>query len=164
MRVIAISGDGAGAGKTYAAKAFTTSNGQAVWTMADGIRAELKHEYPTYDWFNRSQTYKNGVVVPEYRPGATVRTVLLEWGQTRCVGDPCYWVRDMVDRLKDHGKLLGTHTIAVDDVRKICELDYLRASFRDVLHLHVENPDAIYEPEFEAEDLKKRADYVIRWK
>ncbi len=162
MKIVLISGDGAGSGKTYAARLF----GQATWTLADGIRGELQQLYPGYSWYNRTQEYKNTVKVPEWRDGyATVRQVLLEYGQTKCANNPKYWVERLCDKLKSHEELVqGVTTIAVDDVRKLCELEHFRINFRDVVHIHVENPDAVYEPEFDAEGLKKIADYVVKWK
>lgn len=162
MKIVLISGDGAGAGKTYASRLF----GQATWTLADGIRGELQQRYPGYNWYNRTQEYKNSVIVPEWRDGyATVRQVLLEYGQEKCAVDPRYWVDRLIAKLKSHEELVqGVSTIAIDDIRKLCELEQFRLNFKDVVHIHIENPEATHEPEFDASSLKRVADYVVKWK
>lgn len=161
MKLVLISGDGAGAGKTYAARLF----GQSTWTLADGIRGELAIRYPNYNWYNRTQEYKNHTHVKEWERGdKTVREVLLKYGQVACAGNPKYWVERLCDKLKNSQEFVqGVTTIAVDDVRKVCELEHFRANFRDVVHIHVESETAVFEPEFEAEQLKALADYVVRW-
>ena len=160
FKIIAISGDGAGAGKTHAARLF----GQNVYTIADGMRSELQTRYPNYNWFSREQEYKRTTLISEL-DNKSMRRVLLEYGQEKCVGNPRYWVDRLCDSL-DRSSVLATgySSIAIDDVRKICEIEALRVRFRNVVHIHVENPDAVFEPEFESEQLKAMADYVVRWK
>ncbi len=161
MKLILVSGDGAGAGKTYAARLF----GQSVWTLADGIRGELQARYPGYNWYNRTQEYKNGTIVKEWERGiSTVRGVLLQYGQIKCADDPKYWVKRLCESLKQsEAAVQGITTVAVDDVRKVCELEHFRQNFRDVVHVHVECKTAQHEPEFDAEKLKELADYIVRW-
>jgi len=162
VKIIAISGDGAGAGKTYAARVF----GNAVWTIADSIRVELQVLYPQYNWFDRTQRGKEALV-GAYKDGSySIRDVLTEYGQEKCAADAQYWIKRLVERLEHEQAAAGGDlgTIAVDDVRKVCELNCLRASFRDVTHLHITNPTAVVEPLFEAEALKKCADYVVSWR
>jgi hypothetical protein len=160
FKIIAISGDGAGAGKTYAARLF----GQNTWTIADGMRTELQARYPDYNWFSREQEYKRSTLIREC-DNKPMRRVLLEYGQSKCADNPCYWVERLCDSLDRSATIAsGNNTIAIDDVRKVCEIDTLRLRFDYVTHIHVENPDAVHEPEFDAEQLKAMADYVVRWK
>lgn len=159
MRIILVSGDGAGAGKTVAANKFSTE----VWSLASQIRAEVSKLYPAYDWWNRSQMYKNTTPVPEWSASATVRDVLFEYGQQKCDNDPEYWVRILANGVKQRALIYDAITnIAIDDVRKMCELHYLKSRF-PCIHVHVENPLAVIEPTFDAPQLKEAADYVIRF-
>ena len=162
VRIIAISGDGSAAGKTFAASVFA----QATFSIASGIRCELQRLYPGYQWSNREQSYKNTTLVKEYGGGRhTVRGVLLEYGQSKCRTDPCHWVSLLGDQIAHSLQIAsGIRTLAIDDIRKTCELDHLRQRFPDLLvHLHVASPTAVHEPEFDAETLKAKADYVVAW-
>lgn len=163
MRIVAVSGDGAGAGKTVAAQKFS----QEVWSIAGAMRNELRSMYPKYDWFNKSQEYKQTTIIREHEDGRKcMRQVLLEYGQVKCAGNPVYWVEQLADTLKTHLYVIdGVVSIGIDDVRKVCELEFLRTRFPGkVFHLHVANSDAVIEPLFDAPALKARADYVIAWK
>lgn len=163
MKIIAVSGDGAGAGKTTAAQKFA----QEIWSIAGAMRQELQFVYPGYDWNNKSQAYKETTRILEYGDGYEVmRTVLLEYGQQKCAeSGPCYWIEKLCDKLQASLYIAdGVVTIGIDDVRKVCEIEYLHKKFPGrVLHLHVANPFAVHEPLFDAAALKDRADYVIRW-
>lgn len=162
MKIIAISGDGAGAGKTYAARVF----GGMTQTIADQIRHELQKQYPTFNWYDRTQKAKDQPV-PNYGSGGlTMRQVLTVYGQQFCEQDPCYWVRKTVRGIQDLERIeqYPPESIAIDDVRKTCEINYLRENFKDVVHIHVENPEAVVEPMFEAESLKRSCDYVVKWR
>lgn len=128
------------------------------------LRDELARLYPDYDWHNRTQSYKENTIVKEadYR---SVRQVLIEHGQTQCEKDPVHYVRPLVEKLKGVSRLAsGTSRVAVDDLRKIVELDYFREHLPNVVHYHIVNPDAAPEPHFQNAELKARADYLIEWK
>lgn len=160
MQVILISGDGAGAGKTFAARRF----GDEVYSLASQIRRELKQQWPAYDWYNTTQGYKEHTRVAEWG-GKTVRSVMLEYGQQKCANDPLHWARLLAEGLEAVRHIAdGRKRFAIDDIRKVCELDYLGSHFPGFLHIHVTNEDAVYEPMFEAERLAQRAHYCVRWK
>lgn len=157
MKLILVSGNGIGAGKT------TLANRLGVrMSLADQLRAELQTTYPQYDWYNRSQTYKSDTPVHEWQ-GASVREVMVRYGQSKCVESPTYWADRLVDQLlplADNPTLV----VAVDDVRKLCEVDALRAAFPGAVHFHIQSPRATHEPEFQNDDLAARADFIVRWR
>lgn len=156
-RVILISGDGVGAGKTTLARRFGT-----VLSLAGALRDELTAIYPNYDWFNRTQEYKELTLVPEWGESATVRQVLIEHGQGKCAADPLHYARILVDRVKRMSGMAGG-VVAVDDLRKLIELDHFRAELLDVVHLHLICPSAQPEAHFQNDELRARADYYIAW-
>lgn len=158
MVILAISGSGIGAGKTTLARRYSPH----IWSLAGALRQELSIMYPNYDWFNKTQEYKDFTKVKE-RDNVTVRQVLIAHGQLRCEEDPLYWVRTMSDKLKGTIHLMGAGTVLpIDDVRKVSEVLYMREIFgKDFLHYHVSNPLAKPEPEFEADKLERLADYII---
>lgn len=159
MKLILVSGSGAGAGKTWAARVF----GDDVVSLAGAIRGELKQRYPAYDWFNRSQEYKAKTRVPEWQ-NKTVREVLTEYGQQKCQEDPQHWARLLSSYLRNLCSIVdGTRRYAVDDVRKICELEHFKELFPDLIHIHVSTGNAVIEPIFDADALCARADYVVIW-
>jgi hypothetical protein len=155
MRLILISGDGAGAGKTTLARRLA----RRVLSLADALRDELTQVHPTYDWFRKDQQYKDSVPVPEMG-GRTVREAMIQWGQDRCRADEAYWAKRLVPLL--HVAQEGGETaIAVDDVRKLVELQFIRVSFPEALHVHVSWPGAAREPHYQNDELRDAADYVV---
>ncbi len=161
IRLFLISSDGPGSGKSTLARKL----GDEVWSLAGAIREDLKRQYPQYDWFNRSQEYKENTRVRELS-NKSVRDVMIEYGQAACEKDPVIWVRKCSDRLAQSMTIAaGSHNYCVDDLRKVCELEYLRAKFGSIVqHIHVETAGVPSEPQYENEELKRRADYVIKWK
>lgn len=159
VRIFAISGDGIGAGKSTLAKKL----GQEIWSLAGALRAELKAELPNYDWFNKTQEYKETKV--KERQNKTIRTLLIERGQLRCQEDALYWVRKIADKLKDHDKYVSAAlAIAIDDIRKVSEIVHLKEKFPgQVIHFHMCTEDAVHEPEFENTELRAMADYLVSW-
>lgn len=162
MVIYAISGSGIGAGKTTLANKLVPPN--AVWSLASALRQELYQILPGYDWNNKSQKYKDSTLVKERRL-KTVRDVMVEHGQIRCADDRLYWVRKLVDRLDPKQYVLQQHqAIAIDDVRKLYEIEYLKEKFHGkVVHLHVVSDKSIDEPQFDSKDLRDCADYIIMW-
>lgn len=150
MRLILISGDGIGAGKTTLAKAF----GVEVVSLAGAIREDLKREFPQYDWFNRSQDYKS-MVMPE--TGSTIRQKMVDYGEAACRINPTHWVERLIEQLTTK---VGAGVYAIDDLRKTIELEKFR-EFAEVCHIHISFSGAIPEPQYDSAELKKRADYVI---
>lgn len=160
MKLILISGDGIGAGKSTLASTL----GQRV-SLADQLRHELSRQLPHYDWFNRSQSYKAETFVAE-RDGKSVRQVMIEYGQARCAETVTYWADRLVEYLKDGLEATGldsSTTVAVDDVRKVCEVETMKLAFPGSVHLHITSPRAIHEPEFQNVELAAIADFTVAW-
>lgn len=155
MRILAISADGIGAGKTYLANSLSTCR----MSLAFELRKELKGMLPDYEWFNTSQEYKDTVTVAELG-GVTVRQALVLHGQDRCKDNPSYWAQKLVQSILDVAD--WSHTISIDDVRKLCEIQELRNAFPgEVVHLHISHASAKPEPEFQNDSLRLVADYVV---
>ena len=87
MRIIFISGDGHGAGKTYFAKKIASSLGQ-IFSIANMIRKELAAEYPKYDWYNKDPRYKTYTMVEE--TNKTVHQMLIDRGEERKINNNIY--------------------------------------------------------------------------
>lgn len=160
MKIILISGDGHGAGKTFLARKLTDSQ-QQIFSIVNLIRRELAKKYPSYDWYNKDPAFKLGTIVKE--TGKSVHQMLDTTGRERKVKDPLFWAKGLVDLLKyarDSDKL---DTIVVDDVRFVDECDHLRSVFatENILHLHVVNPKASLEPSYQNALLKAQADFHI---
>jgi hypothetical protein len=160
IRIIAISGDGIGAGKSTLAARL----GDEVWSLAGALREELAQVYPGYNWWNRTQEYKASTLVPEYGEGKTLRDVLIEYGQGKCATDPCYFVKIIARKLEAAEARGEPMTIAIDDLRKKVEIDYLRGRFgKQLVLLHLDSSTAEKEPHFDNEFLSGVADYHISW-
>lgn len=133
-----------------------------TWSIAGLLRKDLKIKFPDYDWYNKSQTYKDSVIVRE--TGKSVRTMLYEEGQRHSAADAGYWVRMLISDLNARLKLAdGPKVIAIDDVRKVEELRLIRAAYPETIHFHVVSPGAIAEPEFQNVELAALADYTCQW-
>lgn len=160
MRIIAISGDGIGAGKTTLAKKLSSD----VWSIASSLRGEVRQKYPGYDWYCKDQAYKDGTYVHEFGKNKTVRDVLIEYGQQRCIESPAYWVDVLIEKLKATNQIASMGLLAIDDLRKLVELERLRAAFPgQIIHMHVHNPHAISEPQYDNVVLGELSDYLMQW-
>lgn len=174
MKIIGISGSGIGAGKT----SFARKMADEVWSLAGALRAELKKVCPEYDWFNRTQEYKNkrfkhaarvcnylDIQHGDIDTMSTVRDALIVYGQYRCRDDEAYWVRVMCERLDQRLHIAdGVKVIGIDDVRKLCEVQYLRDKYGEkFIHFHMDTKCATPEEVFENEQLAAIADYRVRW-
>lgn len=155
-RIILISGDGIGAGKTTLAE-------RLGWrlSLAQGIREDLEARYPSIPWHSTDQETKSQRF--EELGGRTMREVMIQYGQERCAQVPDYWVERWSFYADAAMLLSGIGAAVVDDLRKIVELESFRRRYGAfVTHLHVEYPGAIPEPQYDNEQLKARADYIIR--
>ncbi len=153
--VYLISGSGSGAGKTTLAERLV---GASVYSIASALRRDLKCQYPQYDWYNKTQQYTDVTRVIEY-DNLTVRDVLVDYGQKASRDSNTYWVDKLIKHLHNG---VGKSVIAIDDVRKIEELDKLKYYFPVSYHFHVDYPLAKSEPLFDNEQLKQRADYIVQ--
>ena len=177
MKIIGVSGDGIGAGKSSFCKKLTNE----VWSLAGALRDELKRVCPEYDWFNKSQEYKTqpfthssrlldklGCTTLEDLPRMrTVRDAMIVYGQFKCEQEgENYWVRELSSKLDQRLHIMdGCRTIGIDDVRKVVEIEYLREKYhRDFLHFHIVTDSAIPEAQFDNAALSKVADYHVSWK
>jgi len=164
MKLIVFSGSGRGAGKSSAAKKFAN----LTMSIAETMRKDLQERYPNYDWYNKKQDYKDTTIITEYRTGdRTLRDVMIEYGQERCQITPTYWIDRTIARLVKVQSSMGVDTLimAIDDCRKMCEIEALRKAFPNLIHVHLDTPAeyAILEPEFENEQLAAIADYRMTW-
>lgn len=161
MRIIAISGDGMGAGKTFLSYKLATE--ATRFSLAAYLRADLSRQYPNYDWYNKAQSYKDGTLVHE--TGKTVREMLTTYGASKRVIDSDYWINYLLDDLyhtvnncKNRDNLL----ITIDDIRFINEIEKLRSSFGSaVTHIHVISSKAKPEP-YDNDALRELSDYIIQ--
>lgn len=160
MRIIAISGDGTGAGKTFLANKLCSDN---KLSLAAYLRADLSKLYPNYDWYNKTQIYKDTTIVHETKK--TVREMLMTYGKSRRDMDSNYWIDYLLDDIfyiynnsKDRNNLI----ISIDDIRYINEIERLRSSFpSSIVHIHVISSKAKPEP-FDNEYLRDISDYIIQ--
>ena len=160
MRLILISGDGHGAGKTFFARKLASESRQ-MFSIANLIRAELQHNYPMYDWYNKDPQIKINTVVKE--TGQTVHKMLDELGRAKRKKNPLVWAVQLAELLDYSKTKLGLSQAVVDDVRFLDEYHYLKtcAKHDHFTHFHISNPRARPEPFYENEELWKLADYIV---
>ena len=158
MKIILISGNGTGAGKTTLAHTVADQ----VLSLADIIRSGLVKKYPAYDWYRKDQEYKETTLVTETQK--TVREMLVEEGQRRCKKNPAYWVQKLAEFIKADA-FYKSQVVAIDDIRKMIELQIMKEKFHGMVsHLHVIYKDAKSEQHLYGKDdeaLQAVANYVI---
>lgn len=160
MRIIFISGDGHGAGKTYLAKKIASETHQ-IFSIANMIRKELEKEYPKYDWYNKLPRFKEKTVVKE--TGKTVYEMLDNRGKEKKNKNHLYWAQQITDILLYSRDTLKLNIAVIDDVRFVDEYEYIKKQFQQehITHIHVINPKSKPEPTYENDKLKNIADYHI---
>ena len=151
-RIFLVSADGNGAGKTTRAKQLSP----VVLSFADAVRRECQTLYSEskVDWFDKTQEGKLQLVMP----GKTVRDCLIEHGQKACEDDQFHWAKAMVLAiLSSHARI-----VAVDDLRKLTELNYLTDIFGPLItHEHIIFDDAVLEPQYNNNELRACATRLI---
>lgn len=154
-----ISGEGRGAGKTTLARKL----GADTFALAHAIRLELAEKYPHYPWDATDQETKDNTRIPEWG-SISMREVMVRYGQGKCEEDPLYWVRKLPERLEKLYAQPALSFIAIDDIRKTIELEYLREYYGkdNIMHFHVVNPLADAE-DYDNRELMSRADYLVTW-
>lgn len=161
MKIIAISGDGMGAGKTYLANKIAPAATRL--SMAAYLRSDLSRLYPAYEWYNKTQHYKDTTVVHE--TGKTVREMLMTYGASKRQMDADYWVNYLLDQIYyiyNNSKDRDGIVITIDDIRFINEIERLRSSFpTSVVHAHVISSKAKPEP-YDNDHLRDIADYIVQ--
>ena len=161
MKIIAISGDGTGAGKTFLSCKLAPE--ATRFSMASYLRADLTRLYPSYDWYSKAQAYKDVTLVHE--TGKTVRQMLIEYGTSMRQQDADYWVNYLLDDIYyklNNAKDRENVIITIDDIRFVNEIEKLRNCFATaVTHVHVISSKAKPEP-FDNDILRDLADYLIQ--
>jgi adenylate kinase family enzyme len=160
MRIIFISGEGHGAGKTYLAKKIASGINQ-IFSIANMIRQELESEYPKYDWYNKEPRYKTFTILDETQK--SVHEMLIERGLERKKKNPTYWAKQLIDVIKYNTANNALDFIIIDDIRYFDEYEYIKRYFEkaNITHFHVLNPHAKKEVQFDNNKLKECADYVL---
>jgi hypothetical protein len=158
MKIILISANGNGAGKTYLADSFIRG---VRFGLAAGVRKELATIWPSF--VTRIQSTRQEDKTFILPTGASIRQSLVELGQERCKQDPVYWCKKWLAGVpKDYAP---TMNIVVDDLRKLVELQWFRNTFEDVTHFHLKYSDAVAEKNPDGtdvfDDLSEYADYLI---
>lgn len=160
MRIIFISGDGHGAGKTYLAKKIASGTHQ-IFSIANMIRKELAIEFPKYDWYNKTPSFKDKTIIKEN--GKSIHQLLDDRGNERKSQNSLYWAKQITDVLIYNRDALKLDIAVIDDVRFVDEYEYIKKQFshEHITHFHIINPAARPEPMYENEKLKKLADYHL---
>ena len=96
MKIIFISGDGHGAGKTYLARKLADSSNQ-IYSIANTIRFEIAQQYKKYDWYNKSPHYKDHTIVKE--TNKTIREMLDTYGREKKATKKLYWAIALANSL-----------------------------------------------------------------
>lgn len=161
MRIIAISGDGQGAGKTFLSKKLAPE--ETRLSLATYLRLDLAEQYPKYDWYNKTQEYKDYTVVEE--TGMTIREMLMTYGKSKRETDSNYWIDYLLDGIffiVNNTQARNKLVITIDDIRFVNEIEKLRSSFGTaVTHVHVISSKAKSEP-YDNEALRDLADYIVQ--
>lgn len=160
MKIVLISGDGQGAGKTFLALKMTDNKSQ-IFSIVNIIRSQLQKIYPEYDWYNKDPEYKSKTIVRKTKK--SILEHLDEQGRGQKQKDPLIWARQMVDILNyahDHEK---HDTVVIDDLRFLDEYNFIKKSMQSehIVHFHVCYEKAKPEPLYENEKLKLIADYLV---
>ncbi|MBM3381175.1 MAG: hypothetical protein FJY29_01910 [Betaproteobacteria bacterium] len=160
MKLIMISGDGQGAGRTFLARKMTDNQSQ-IFSIVNLIRSHLQRKYPQYDWFNKEPEYKSKTLV-----GSTKKTILQhldEMGRGEKQKDPLIWAKQLVDILIYARDNEGHQTVVLDDIRFVDEYEYIknRLHTENIVHFHVAFEKAKPEPLYENEKLRLLADYIV---
>lgn len=160
MKLIMISGDGQGAGKTFLARKLTDNQTQ-IFSIVNVIRQELQKKYPQYDWFNKEPDYKRMTMVAG--TGKSILQHLDALGRGKKADDPLYWSKKIIEILKYARDFEKHDTIVIDDIRFIDEYEHVKGALKseNILHIHVANSKAKPEPHYENDKLRLLADYVI---
>jgi len=160
MKLILISGDGIGAGKTTLAHRLAGPN-TYLWSLASALRQEMANNYPDDNWWDRSQVGKQKLITsPGPYHGKELREALIDHGEKMCqIWGNAYWAIRLQQGIRGH----ETETIIVDDLRKLAELEYLLSNYgkENITHLHVRWAGAIHEPQYDNQKLAERSDYII---
>ncbi|APJ02467.1 hypothetical protein [Silvanigrella aquatica] len=160
MRIIFISGDGHGAGKTYLSKKIASGKHE-LFSIANMIRKDLLVKYPKYDWYNKNPRFKDSTIVKE--TGKTVHQMLDEKGDEEKTKNKIYWAKQLVDLIVYNRDHLNLDLAIIDDIRYVDEYEFIKRTFQQehITHFHVINPHAKPEPLYENDQLKDLADYHI---
>ncbi len=160
MLLYLVSGSGSGAGKTTLAEKLAGKS--RVWSIASALRGDLQKIYPDYNWYAKDQAYKNTTMIRE--TGKSMRDTMVMYGQQKCEADACYWVNKLATSLEYFKHMPTQGPIAIDDLRKTCELHVLKERFPQAVHFHVVTDGAVLEPQYQNPSLLVLSDYLVEWK
>lgn len=160
MKLIMISGDGQGAGKTFLALKMTDNKSQ-IFSIANIIRAQLQKKFPEYDWYNKEPEYKLKTIVG--KTGKSILQHLDELGRGAKQKDPLVWAKYMVELLIYARDSEKHDTVVIDDLRFVDEYEYIKKVLHSehIVHFHVCYDKAKPEPHYENERLKEISDYLV---
>ncbi|MFZ9521292.1 MAG: hypothetical protein ACO3A4_12525 [Silvanigrellaceae bacterium] len=160
MKLILISGDGQGAGRTFLANKMTDNKSQ-IFSIVNIIRRQLEQKYPSYDWYNKSPEYKLNTMVGNTRK--TIMQHLDELGRGLKKNDPLIWARQMVEILEYARDNEKHDTVVLDDIRFVDEYLFIKEKLHkeNILHFHVCWDKSKPEPNYENDKLKLLADYLM---
>jgi hypothetical protein len=157
MRIILISANGYGAGKTTLASRFSGVR----TSLAYSVRKELASVYPEFSRAIFSLKLEDKF--SRLPSGKTVRQELVELGQSRCKENEVHWCEKWQQNNLSDSSL--DVTLIVDDLRKLVELSWFRLHYQDVTHFHLKFSGALAEKNPDGtdafDDLEEYADYVI---
>jgi len=162
-RIIMISGDGTGAGKTSLAENLSP----CVMSIADELRKECERKHShNVPWRAKEQHVKDAAR-PELG-GKSIRDILIAHGQEQCkVNGDDYWIKKLCNaiNIKLFREECKPRIIAIDDLRKVVERDtfYKRFPSEVLTHIHITQLGAEPEPQYENTELLALADYTITW-
>ncbi len=160
MRLIFISGDGHGAGKTYFANKIASDKSQ-IFSIANMIRKELATEYPNYDWYNKEPRYKIYTIVKE--TNLSIHQMLINKGNEKKQKNNIYWAKQLVEIILYNKEFLDLKIAIIDDLRYLDEFEFIKRYLQNdlITHIHIINPHAKPEPNYENEKLKELSDFQI---
>ena len=148
MRIILISANGSGAGKTTLANLFNSP----IVSLADGVRDELVKVYPQCKHVIMSKRQEDkAVILPS---GFSVRRELIELAEKINKENETHWCQLTGKAISK----LSSDTVVIDDVRRLTEIGYFRLFYDNVIHFHLRCDSAMDEGRV---SLAEYADYII---
>lgn len=153
MKLLLLSSNGIGAGKTTFAEKF----GGMRMPLANTLRKEVARQYPDYSDYIFSTKQEDKAF--RMKDGRSIRELLVEYGQSRCAENKTYWCEKWAENISTEMYYTVLFSVVVDDLRKKVELDFFRKNYPGCVHFHIKYGGAIAEKEFD--DLEEYADYVI---
>jgi hypothetical protein len=149
-KIIMISGNGTGSGKTTLARIVSLDTGLPIVSFASVARHVLHKFYKDDAFLSKRQEDKLRIVA-----GKTVRQHLIDYCEKKREEDRYYFARLLHETMPIAGAI-------IDDLRFVAEKEFFVLRCGNVLHYHVET---LGKPENSAENqcLLRLADVLYRW-